>query len=102
MTHKVITSTSAIIKPGNEFHAMSEVVENLSKKGPVSFWLMARTPERCSSQLRMGTWVALSKCCIFPNITEEFVTLVRGFFKDKYGVEDLGFTNTIITIFAKN
>ena len=41
-------------------------------------------------------------CCIFPNITEEFVTLVRGFFKDKYGVEDLGFTNTIITIFAKN
>ena len=38
----------------------------------------------------------------YPSITEEFVTLVRSFFKDKYGVEDLGFANTITTIFAKN
>ena len=37
-----------------------------------------------------------------PSVTEEFVTLVRSFFKDKYEVEDLGFTNTIATIFAKN
>lgn len=37
-----------------------------------------------------------------PSVTEEFVKLVRSFFKDKYGVEDLGFTNTITTIFAKN
>ena len=41
-------------------------------------------------------------CYICPSVTEEFATLVRSFFKDKYGVEDLGFTNTIITIFAKN
>ena len=34
------------------------------------------------------------------NVTEEFENMVRDFFK-KYNAEDIGYTNTVITIFAK-
>lgn len=39
---------------------------------------------------------------VIPCITKEFESMVRNFFKDKFNVEDTGFSNSVVTIFTYN
>lgn len=81
----------------NHFNLKMEV------EGSCLRYILGYEDGKCSSyKLTVVDKYVNSYYYTIPPVTEEFEIMVRDFFREEYGVESLGFSNTVATIILEN